>query len=50
MIYLLYVRSQILKKKLLQLIIILVHYKTGNVQTGVPGLGKYDEILSKFDE
>ncbi|MCC8406958.1 MAG: hypothetical protein LN560_05105 [Rickettsia endosymbiont of Sceptobius lativentris] len=28
----------------------IVHYKTGNVQTDVPGLGKYDEILSKFEQ
>ncbi|WP_341787666.1 hypothetical protein [Rickettsia endosymbiont of Cantharis rufa] len=28
----------------------LVHYKTGNIQTDVPDLGKYDEILSKFEK
>jgi len=28
----------------------IVHYKTSNVQTDVPGLGKYDEILSKFEQ
>ncbi|MFQ3887662.1 MAG: hypothetical protein AB8U88_06665 [Rickettsia conorii subsp. raoultii] len=28
----------------------IVHYKTGNVQTDLPGLGKYDEILSKFEQ
>ncbi|CAK6577594.1 MAG: hypothetical protein IRF12RH_00020 [Rickettsia helvetica] len=28
----------------------IVHYKTGNVQTDVPGLGKYGEILSKFEQ
>ncbi|MEY4463488.1 MAG: hypothetical protein RLZZ81_459 [Pseudomonadota bacterium] len=28
----------------------IVHYKTGNIQTDVPDLGKYDEILSKFGQ
>ncbi|WP_236609830.1 hypothetical protein [Rickettsia gravesii] len=28
----------------------IVHYKTGSVQTDVHGLGKYDEILSKFEQ
>ncbi|HJD58958.1 MAG TPA: hypothetical protein LFV92_07450 [Rickettsia endosymbiont of Ceroptres masudai] len=28
----------------------IVHYKTGNIQTDIPDLGKYDEILSKFEQ
>ncbi|MCC8419250.1 MAG: hypothetical protein LN590_07025 [Rickettsia endosymbiont of Glossina mortisans submortisans] len=27
-----------------------IHYKSGNVQTDVPGFGTYDEILSKFNQ
>lgn len=28
----------------------IVYYKTGNIQTDIPDLGKYDEILSKFEQ
>ncbi|HJD59230.1 MAG TPA: hypothetical protein LFW20_00895 [Rickettsia endosymbiont of Omalisus fontisbellaquei] len=27
-----------------------MHYKSGNIQTDVPGFGTYDEILSKFNQ